>query len=98
MDRTRVTPEDAYHQLEQHPRWVVERTRIYRDLRFASFMDAISFINRVADIAERHDHHPNIQLHHYLFVRLELYSHLDDGLSQKDIDLAKAIDAVAGDA
>jgi 4a-hydroxytetrahydrobiopterin dehydratase len=76
---------------------VVERHRIYRDLRLPSFRDAVAFITRVGDIAERLDHHPNIFLHEYFFVRLELYSHIDGGISQRDVDLALAIDEIAGD-
>ena len=94
----RIAPEHAYLQLADHPRWVVERHRLYRDLRFPTFMNAIAFINRVAEIAERQDHHPNIHLHEWCFVRLDLYSHIDDALSQKDVDLAIAIDEIAGDA
>jgi 4a-hydroxytetrahydrobiopterin dehydratase len=89
-----VSPESAASQLEGHPRWVVERGRLYRDLRFASFLEALAFVNQVAEVAERHQHHPNVLIHEYAFLRLELYSHLTGGLSQKDVDLASAIDAL----
>lgn len=88
-----ITPEQAYLQLAEHPAWIVERTSIHRDLRFASFRDAIAFVTRVADIAEAAGHHPNISVHEWCFVRLELYSHLYGGLTQADVDLAIAIDA-----
>jgi 4a-hydroxytetrahydrobiopterin dehydratase len=96
MPRGLISPESAYLQLKNHPGWVVERHRIYRDLRLASFRDAIEFITRVGEVAERLDHHPNISLHEYYFVRLELYSHVADGITQRDIDLAIAIDTIAG--
>lgn len=87
-----ITPEDAYTRLEDHPAWIVERSRIYRDYRFASFRDAVAFVVRVADVAEALGHHPNILLHEWCFVRLELYSHLRDSLTQADVDLAIALD------
>lgn len=62
MARSRISPESTYLQLKDYPRWVVERTRLYRDFRFPSFVDAIAFITRVAEVAERQDHHPNIHL------------------------------------
>jgi 4a-hydroxytetrahydrobiopterin dehydratase len=89
-----VTPEEAYTRLERHPAWIVERTRIYRDYRFPSFRDAVAFVVRVAAVAEEHGHHPNITLHEWCFVRLELYSQLRDCLTQADLDLAVALDAL----
>ena len=90
----RVTPEAIYTQLKAHPRWVPERDRLYRDLRFPSFLAAVAFINQVAEVAERLNHHPDMTLHHWCFLRLELSSHITGGLSQKDVDLAIAIDAL----
>jgi len=94
-DYVRLTPEDAYRQLEGHPAWVVERSRIYRDYRFPSFRDAVAFVVQVADLAEAAAHHPNILIHEWSFVRLELYSHLIDGLTQADVDFAVAVDALS---
>lgn len=89
-----IAPEEAYTQLRAHPSWVVERDRIYRDYRFASFRDAVAFVVAVADVAEAQRHHPNILLHEWCFVRLELYSHLRGTLTQADVDLAVALDAL----
>ncbi len=89
-----ITPEVAYRALKDHPGWVVERSRLYRDFRYESFTAAIAFINRVAELAERLGHHPNIRLHEWCFVQLELYSHLDGALSSRDVDFALALDAL----
>ncbi|HEV7213816.1 MAG TPA: 4a-hydroxytetrahydrobiopterin dehydratase [Chloroflexota bacterium] len=89
-----ITPEVAYRALKDHPGWVVERSRLYRDFRFASFTAAIAFVNRVAELAERLGHHPNIRVHEWCFVQLELYSHLDGALSRRDIEFALALDAM----
>ena len=87
-----MTPEDAYQALAGQPGWIVERTRIRRDFRFPSFLDAMAFVNRVAALAERVGHHPNIRLHEWCFVELELYSHNAGGISQRDVDFALALD------
>ncbi|MDQ6846320.1 MAG: 4a-hydroxytetrahydrobiopterin dehydratase [Candidatus Dormibacteraeota bacterium] len=89
-----LTPEDAYRALKAHPAWIVERDRIHRDLRFASFAAAMEFINRVAALAESVGHHPNIRLHEWCFVELEIYSHVSGGLTARDVELATVIDAV----
>ena len=92
-----MTPEIAYRRLEGHPGWVVERSRIYRDFRLPSFVDAIALVNRVAEVSERMGHHPNIRVHEWCFVQVELYSHLENALTARDVALALAIDAALGD-
>ena len=92
--RPLLTPEALYRQLKDHPSWIVERTRLYRDFRCASFKEAIALVLRVADLAERAGHHPNILVHEWCFVRLELYSHLEGGATQADVDFVIATDAM----
>lgn len=87
-----LTPEAAAGALEDHPAWVVERSRLYRDFRFPDFKAAIRFVNEVAELAEELGHHPNIHLHEWRFVQLELYSHAAGGLSQFDVDFALELD------
>jgi 4a-hydroxytetrahydrobiopterin dehydratase len=89
-----IAPEVAAAELKEHPLWVVERSRLYRDFRFKDFNSAIAFVNRVADLAESVAHHPNICVHEWCFVHLELYSHADGGLSRFDVDFALALDAM----
>ena len=91
-----IAPEVAAAELKEHPLWVVERSRLYRDFRFKDFKTAIAFVNRVADLAERLAHHPNICVHEWCFVHLELYSHADGGLSRFDVDFALALDEMLG--
>jgi 4a-hydroxytetrahydrobiopterin dehydratase len=91
-----IAPEVAAAELKEHPLWVVERSRLYRDFRFKNFRAAMAFVNQVAELAERLAHHPNICVHEWCFVHLELYSHADGGLSRFDVDFALALDAMAG--
>lgn len=97
MDENQLLPPElVYQRLAHSPHWIVERSRIYRDFRFETFGEAIVFVNQVAEIAEQQDHHPNIFLHEYHFVRIETYSHIVGGLTQKDVRLALAIDDLIG--
>jgi len=89
-----ISPEEAYRALGKHPAWIVERDRVHRDFRLRSFADAIDLITRVAAVAEAVNHHPNIRLHEWCFVELEVYSHVSGGLTARDVDLALAIDAM----
>jgi 4a-hydroxytetrahydrobiopterin dehydratase len=89
-----VTPEEASRALRKHPAWIVERDRLHRDFRLSSFLAAIDFIDRVARVAEAVNHHPNIRLHEWCFVELEVYSHVTGGLTRRDVELAVAVDAM----
>ncbi|MDO8500997.1 MAG: 4a-hydroxytetrahydrobiopterin dehydratase [Gemmatimonadaceae bacterium] len=63
-------------------------TRLYQ---FRNFVDAMVFVNRVAELAEKANHHPDIDIR-YSKVTLSLSTHDAGGITQNDLDLAKAID------
>jgi 4a-hydroxytetrahydrobiopterin dehydratase len=71
----------------------VRATRSCRDLRFPSFMDAIRFIDRVAVVAEDADHHPELS-NVYWNVGIRLTTHDAGGITERDVELARAIDGV----
>lgn len=77
------------------PAWQVvpDRDAIRRELRFRDFSEAWGFMSRVALLAEQHNHHPDWS-NVWNSVRLELSTHDAGGLSQKDVALARAIDAL----
>jgi 4a-hydroxytetrahydrobiopterin dehydratase len=58
------------------------------------FGAAIAFVNRVAEAADSADHHPDIRVHGYNRVELRLTTHASGGLTQRDFELARAIDAL----
>jgi 4a-hydroxytetrahydrobiopterin dehydratase len=72
--------------------WRRDERMIVRDVKFEDFPQAIAFVNRVADAAEAVNHHPDIHLHGWNNVRLELSTHSEDGVTQADIDLAARLD------
>jgi 4a-hydroxytetrahydrobiopterin dehydratase len=74
--------------------WEREGDAIVRDLKCADFAQAIAFVNRVAELAEAANHHPDILVHGWNRVRLTLSTHSEGGLTQSDIDLAGQIDAL----
>lgn len=76
---------------------VPDRDAIRKIWKFASFSEAWGFMSRVALVAERMNHHPewtNI----YNTVDVTLTTHDCDGLSRLDLDLARAMDRLAGSA
>jgi 4a-hydroxytetrahydrobiopterin dehydratase len=75
--------------------WRLADLAIQKEYRFTEFMEGIRFVGRVADLAERADHHPDILIR-YRRVTLTLTTHSEGGLTEKDFSLAREIDRLAG--
>lgn len=73
--------------------WSLESNAIVKEYQFESFKEALGFVNRVGEIAEKSNHHPDIMIS-FTTVRLTLTTHEAGGLSEKDFAVAKDIDAV----
>lgn len=73
--------------------WRREGQSIERTFTFGTFADGIRFVQRVAELADRADHHPDIDIR-YDRVTLRLSTHSAGGLTRRDMDLAAAIDAL----
>jgi 4a-hydroxytetrahydrobiopterin dehydratase len=74
------------------PGWERAGDEIRRTYRFADFRAALAFVNRVGELAERAAQHPDIDIR-YSAVTLALTTHDAGGLSDKDFELARSIDA-----
>ena len=77
------------------PHWTpaLDKDAIRREFKFADFSAAWGFMTRVALLAEKFDHHPDWS-NVWNTVRIELTTHDAGGLSDNDVKLAKAIDAL----
>ncbi len=78
--------------LEQLDAWeVVEGHHLRKTFRFKDFRAALAFVNRIGEVAEAEGHHPDIYLA-WGRVRVEIWTHAIDGLSESDFILAAKID------
>jgi 4a-hydroxytetrahydrobiopterin dehydratase len=66
---------------------------ITKTFEFDEFMDGISFLNKVARIAEAHEHHPDIKIR-YTSIKLSIQTHSEGGVTSWDVGLARAIDRI----
>ena len=73
---------------------VEDRDAIRKSYHFGNFAEAWGFLSRIALLAEKMDHHPEI-FNVYNRVEIILSTHDADGVSQRDIRLAAAIDEIA---
>ena len=80
--------------LKKLPEWEHEKKHIERTFEFDDFSQAIDFVNSVAEIAEDEDHHPEMDIR-YNKVRLQLSTHAEGGLTDRDFAVAGKIDNLA---
>lgn len=82
--------------VKQANRWILLRDgthKITRQFKFKNFKEAITFVNKVADLAESEGHHPDIKIA-YNKVQLDLFTHAAGGLSENDFILAAKINKI----
>jgi 4a-hydroxytetrahydrobiopterin dehydratase len=87
---TLLTETEIEERLARLPGWERRGNEIRRTWAFADFRGAMAFVDRVADLADSADHHPDIDIR-YSKVTLALSTHDAGGLTARDFDLAEAI-------
>lgn len=95
MPIARLTDAERGDALESLPGWSLgeDGLAITRELKFADFGEAFGFMTRVAIQADKVDHHPE-WFNVYNKVRITLTTHDAEGLSVRDVALAKFIDTI----
>ena len=79
--------------LKQIPSWTLKDKHLFKKFKFNNFVEAMKFVNAVAEIAEREGHHPDFSVH-YNKVEIEIWTHAISGLSENDFILAAKIDKI----
>lgn len=93
-DMVLLTEQEIYQRLTQRS-WSYSNGELTQDFRFAHFQAAMTFVNQVAEVAERCNHHPNILVHDWCYVRLSVSTHSAGGVTVADFELADQIDLLA---
>jgi 4a-hydroxytetrahydrobiopterin dehydratase len=83
--------EEIEQRLDELGDWDREGDEMTKVFEWDDFMGAIKFVNDVAKLAERYDHHPDIDIR-YNKVRLTLSTHSEGGLTSIDFDMANEIE------
>ncbi|MDH5765521.1 MAG: 4a-hydroxytetrahydrobiopterin dehydratase [Gammaproteobacteria bacterium] len=87
---TKASNEQIQDFLASNSSWSVIEGKLHREYTFASFTEAFAFMNQLADIAEKHNHHPELY-NCYNKVVIDLTTHETSGISQRDFDFINAI-------
>jgi 4a-hydroxytetrahydrobiopterin dehydratase len=73
--------------------WAEIDGALVREVEFAGFPEAIAFVNRLAELAEAENHHPDIEIH-YRRVRVRWWTHTAGGVTDRDRLLAAKTDEI----
>ena len=90
----KLTDEEVRSLLTTMHGWRSLGDAIHKEFTFRGFRGAISFVNRVAELANDAAHHPDLEIH-YNRVVVSLSTHDEGGVTDKDVVLARDIDSVA---
>jgi 4a-hydroxytetrahydrobiopterin dehydratase len=74
--------------------WSEVDRALEREFRFGNFVEALAFVNRVGELAEAENHHPDIAIH-YNAVTLRWWTHTAGGITDRDRELASKTDELA---
>ncbi len=89
----KLGPDEQSRLLPQVPGWKAERDKLLRRFDFKDFREAMGFVNRMAEVAESEQHHPDFSVH-YNQVDVTLWTHKIGGLSENDFILAAKLSDV----
>jgi 4a-hydroxytetrahydrobiopterin dehydratase len=84
---------EIQEQLKSLNGWTVSGSQLESKRKFADFVQAIAFVNKLVEPAESAGHHPDIEIS-YNRVKINLTTHDAGGLTQKDFDLACVISRI----
>ena len=92
--RSKLSQDEIDAKLKGLPEWHSTGQNLSRDFKFKSFKSALSFVNKVGEIAEKENHHPDIMLG-WGYAKITFTTHDAGGLTQSDFKLAKLVDEIS---
>lgn len=90
----KLSEKDIQNKLKTLPEWRLQGVALHRDFEFKDFVSAMVFINKVAETAEKLEHHPEI-INNYNKVSLRFSTHDAGGITEKDFDSAREVNKLA---
>ncbi len=90
----KLTDAEISANLAHLPHWSLKNGKLHREYKFADFAYAFGFMATAAPLIEKRDHHPEWS-NVYNRVTVDLMTHDAQGVTQKDVDLAKLLESIA---
>jgi 4a-hydroxytetrahydrobiopterin dehydratase len=89
-----LTLQEMQIEMKDLNEWSLSGDSISKNFSFTNFKESLDFVNKVGEIAEKLEHHPDIMLN-YNQVRLSLTTHSEQGLTKSDFLVAREIDKLS---
>ena len=93
MERRLLNEDEVTSALSKLNGWQADNNKLTKKLSFANFAESLAFVNRVGEIAEAADHHPDITFG-WGYAEISTTTHDRGGITDVDIALASKIDAL----
>lgn len=93
MSRIKLSADKIKESLEKLDNWKVEGKFLRKKYKFENFAESLAFVNKVGEIAEERDHHPDITFG-WGYAEFEITTHDTGGLTHNDFELAEAIENI----
>ncbi len=93
MERRKLTAEEISAKSAELTGWKVANNKLLKRFKFANFAESLVFVNKTGEIAETHDHHPDITFG-WGYAEIFITTHDAGGITAKDFALAKEIDGL----
>lgn len=94
MERRKLSEQEIKERLKELKGWEVTELKLKKRFVFKNFTESLAFVNKVGEIAEKMDHHPDI-LFGWGYAEFFITTHSEGGLTDLDFALAKEIDKVS---
>lgn len=92
---TRYNEDQIHEKLADYPGWTLgDDGMLHKEFMFKNFAEVMLFANAVGFLAERADHHPDLFIHSYKHLRVDLMTHSADGITDKDFALIDRIEGL----
>ena len=72
--------------------WKESNEKLCTEIKCKDFKEAVLLLNEIAKVAEKSNHHPDMKIHSYRFLSLEVYTQETNSITEKDHKLALEID------
>jgi 4a-hydroxytetrahydrobiopterin dehydratase len=93
MKREKLSADDVRVALNELNGWEFDDDKIVKEFKFTNFAESLAFVNKIGEIAEAADHHPDIKFG-WGYAKIETTTHDHDGVTDFDLDIARKIDVI----
>ena len=85
-----ISPDEINKSMSNYG-WKYENKKISKSYSFKTYINGIEFVQKIAELAEKNNHHPDIKIE-WCKVEISITSHQMDGVTTKCVNLATGID------